>query len=248
MPQADRLLTQRGDCAVKVGSQRRLGADVGVRGGHAGSVADRSDGELRAELLRRRDADQASRRVRHRSGRAMDDRDPEIDRQNTAWLARVLDERGWPGRAVVGEDGATAAWLLAQHADAQPRLQRRCLRQVANAVRAGEAPLWHWAYLLDRVLVNEHRAQRFGTQVTVRAGDYQPKRLHDPDRVDACCNQVGLQPLTTYLTGMRDEHPPEQPTVCCPQCGAETPFELPEAGQHTQLTCRCGRITTVSVG
>jgi hypothetical protein len=52
------------------------------------------------------------------------------------------DPRGpvsWRGRALVGEDGATASWLRAQHAHAQPAFQRRYLRLLADAVRADNA-------------------------------------------------------------------------------------------------------------
>jgi hypothetical protein len=40
-------------------------------------------------------------------------------------MARViLSTRGWPGWTLAGEDGAAAAWLLAQHADGDPVRQR----------------------------------------------------------------------------------------------------------------------------
>ena len=41
---------------------------------------------------------------------------------------------GWPGRSLVGEQGAMDAWLLAQHADRQPGFQRRALSLLAMAV------------------------------------------------------------------------------------------------------------------
>ena len=31
---------------------------------------------------------------------------------NTARMKTIVAERGWPGRSLVGEDGAQAAWLL----------------------------------------------------------------------------------------------------------------------------------------
>jgi|HubBroStandDraft_3_1064219.scaffolds.fasta_scaffold71532_2 hypothetical protein len=48
--------------------------------------------------------------------------------------------RGWPGRTLVGEDGAQAAWLLAQHADHNPDLQRAFLDALRDAVARGELP------------------------------------------------------------------------------------------------------------
>ena len=57
-----------------------------------------------------------------------------IDEDNTRWLGQVLSARGWPGRTLAGEDGAAAAWLLAQYADSDPARQR--------ASRATVGPLW----------------------------------------------------------------------------------------------------------
>ncbi|MBV8226282.1 MAG: hypothetical protein JO232_13960, partial [Verrucomicrobia bacterium] len=83
--------------------------------------------DLLKELLSRRDVDQASR-----SAFAADDQEAierliQIDDDNTAWLGKVVDTMGWPGRSLVGDEGAHAAWLLAQHADRHPSLQRRFL-------------------------------------------------------------------------------------------------------------------------
>ena len=80
------------------------------------------DKELRRELLAMAAEDQ---RIRHlvdehteASGKIPDDLIPEwtrIDAANTARLAEIVAEHGWPTRSLVGDDGANAAWLLAQH-------------------------------------------------------------------------------------------------------------------------------------
>ena len=35
------------------------------------------------------------------------------DGANLPWLRQVITGVGWPGKSLVGEDGAQAAWLLA---------------------------------------------------------------------------------------------------------------------------------------
>jgi hypothetical protein len=88
------------------------------------------DPGLRAELLRRMEKDQAAR--------AAGDGDTweQADAENLPWLKQLVAEIGWPGRSVVGEDGASAAWLLAQHADCDPGFQRHCLDLLTVAAAA----------------------------------------------------------------------------------------------------------------
>jgi hypothetical protein len=152
------------------------------------------DAELRAELLRRVEKDQAARRARDWGAvRA-------VDAENLPWLEQVIAEHGWPGSAVVGEDGAHSAWLLVQNAGAgDPAFQRRCLDLLTAAVEAGTAARRDLAYLTDRVLLAEGEPQEYGTQVTVRDGHYEPRNLRDPDLVDERRAAAGLEPLADYL-------------------------------------------------
>jgi hypothetical protein len=39
-----------------------------------------------------------------------------VDANNTIRMKEIVQAHGWPGRSLVGDDGATAAWLLVQHA------------------------------------------------------------------------------------------------------------------------------------
>jgi hypothetical protein len=123
------------------------------------------DDALAAELAARMERDQAVRTAvqRHASAEAID-RLVEIDHENTAWLRGVLDRVGWPGNSLVSEQGALAAWLLAQHADGDLGFQRECLARPAAAVEAGEAEPSHLAYLTDRVRLAQGQPQVYGTQ------------------------------------------------------------------------------------
>ena len=116
------------------------------------------DEELRAELRRRVAADQEARHTLDTAAMAAADAD------NLPWLRQVITDVGWPGKSLVGEDGAQAAWLLAQHADRDPAFQRRCLDLLTAAVERGEATAVQQAYLTDRVLLHEGKPQEYGTQ------------------------------------------------------------------------------------
>jgi hypothetical protein len=164
----------------------------------AGPARDR---RLWAELLRRTRRDQELRRRLAADAGPTPDRVllaelAAVDDENSAWLAGVVTQRGWPGRTLVGDDGVMAAWMLAQHADTFPDRQRAFLTALARAVAVGEASPAQHAYLQDRVRVNAGRPQLFGTQSTITAdGVREPFPIEDPDGLPARRAAAGLPPL-----------------------------------------------------
>lgn len=121
-----------------------------------------------------------------------------IDQENTARLEKIVDQYGWPLRSQVGEDGANAAWLLVQHADLSPKLQRKCL-DIMSKVPKDEISRKDVAYLTDRVRLAEGQEQLYGTQVTFAEGKWVPRPLVDAAKVDQRRAEVGLPPLDDYI-------------------------------------------------
>lgn len=115
-------------------------------------------------------------------------------------LREVMDEFGWPTSELVGEEAASAAWLIAQHADRQLDVQRDALRLMEQAVEAGVASRRELAFLRDRTLVNDGRQQVYGTQIAdVRDGAPLPWPCENPDRVDELRAEVGIEPFDEYI-------------------------------------------------
>jgi hypothetical protein len=131
--------------------------------------------DLRHELLRRAERDQAARSTPEPDWEVV----ASVDADNLAWLKEVVPEVGWPGKSMVGGDGEHAAWLLAQHADSDPEFQRICLDLVTQAVACSEALPTELAYLTDRVLLAEGKPQEYGTQFEGHEGRWVPRRLRD---------------------------------------------------------------------
>ena len=197
--------------------------------------------DLRAELLRRAERDQAARRT--------DDAETisQVDAENLPWLTDLIARIGWPGRSVAGADGAGAAWLLVQHADSDPGFQRRCLDLLTAAAAQGEASSTHVAYLTDHVLVAEGKPQEYGTQITGRKGRWEPLPLRDPGSVDERRADVSLGPLADYAAGFAADGPPEPPVVSCPTCQHAVPIWLPDPGEEAVADRPgCGR--TLRIG
>ena len=199
--------------------------------------------ELRAELRRRVAADQEARRTLESEAMAA------ADAANRPWLRQLIADVGWPGKSLVGEDGAKDAWLLVQHADRDPAFQRQCLDLLTAAVEDGEATAVEQAYLTDRVLLAEGEPQEYGTQAIARDGGFQPRNLRDPDHVDERRASVGLGSLAEYLAIMAGQHPPEPIRTPCPACGATVEAWPPDTGETSTGDCpRCGLVLTFRLG
>lgn len=119
------------------------------------------------------------------------------DEPRTDRLREIIDEHGWPTFDLVGRDGATAAWLIAQHADFDVEFQAEALELMRTALDGGQADPTEVAYLEDRVAVNRGEPQRYGTQVRCRDGRLEPATpLADPEGVDGLRAEVGMRPAT----------------------------------------------------
>lgn len=168
------------------------------------------DPKLREELLKRVKVDQdvraeAMKNLTTETGiadRKIIDRMIKVDADNTKWLKGAVKKHGWPGKSLVGEDGAHSAWLLIQHADHDRAFQKEVLPLIEAAVKQGEAKGSELAYLTDRVLVGEGKKQRYGTQFGANASGEQALRpLEDPVNIEELRKSVGLQPLMEYVEG-----------------------------------------------
>lgn len=159
------------------------------------SDSGQEDAELRSELLARAEADQ-----RVRKGLDFDtatdsqwDELARVDADNTRFLTDVIERYGWPGEHLVGPDGADAAWLLAQHAGHEYRVE--WLPLLRAAVAATDASPWHLAYVEDRINVYSAKPQRYGTQWCLIDGTHRLAPLAGASEVNTLRVRVGLDPL-----------------------------------------------------
>jgi len=162
---------------------------------------------LRAELLEMRQADLRLRAELVRDGSLFEgynERMAELHRRHNARLALVLAQHGWPGRSLVGEDGAAAAWLLLQHAILDPPLMRQAVPLLEQAVHANDAEPKHLAFLVDRIRTMEGRPQIYGTSHDWdETGNISPLPIDDPATVDERRQRVGLEPLAENTNRLR---------------------------------------------
>jgi len=116
-----------------------------------------------------------------------------IDSLNSVRIQHFLDVHGWLGKDKLGEDGNETLFLCIQHSD-DSILQDKYLPILKDAVKLGNAEPWHYAFLVDRILMNKGEKQIYGTQKII--SDDPTKSylipLRDPDNVDKLREEIGL--------------------------------------------------------
>ena len=161
---------------------------------------------LRAELLALIDHDDAVRSSLADDGSLFDGYHPVMEavhRANAARLREIIGEHGWPDSALVGDDGADAAWLIAQHSIGEPAFMRQCRELVDVASAAGRIPREHFAFLDDRIRAFEGRPQRYGTQFRDGPDGLEPFPLDDRVEVDIRRTALGMPPLDELIAQAR---------------------------------------------
>lgn len=153
---------------------------------------------LRKELTERARKDQEARKALLASpgSRELNDQVLRIDADNTAFMRSVIAKCGWPKQSAVGEEAATAAWLLTQHADMDPQYQVMAAQHMKYAVLAKEASPIRLALLVDRNRRLTNQPQVYGMQYYT--GPDKTIRFYDivtPGQLEARRAEIGLVPF-----------------------------------------------------
>ncbi len=121
-----------------------------------------------------------------------------IDSVNLIKVKGILDERGWLGDSVIGEQGNTTLFLVIQHFDQQT--QEQYLPMMREAVKNGNARPSSLALLEDRVALGQGKRQTYGSQIGYDDSGAYVLPLDDPDHVDERRASVGLGKLQDYVS------------------------------------------------
>lgn len=127
---------------------------------------------------------------------------------NQQRLKEMFKKDGFLGYDIVGKKGSHNFWLLVQHCDSFPKFQNQVLLKMKEEVLKDNASAVNYAFLIDRVAINNGKKQVYGTQVAYNWKHCQayPKKMIDSSNVNIRRNSIGLQPLETYLNEMSQLH------------------------------------------
>ena len=117
---------------------------------------------------------------------------------HTDRLKAIVQEYGWPGIHVVGNDGALAAWVLLLRGYDIIFMQA-CLILMHRALHENDVEPGTVAFLEDRILVRTGKPQRYGSQYHRVDEEIIPYPIDDEAHVDERRATVGFMPLEVYL-------------------------------------------------
>jgi hypothetical protein len=121
------------------------------------------------------------------------------DEKNLRRVTELLDKYGWLGTDDVGRKGNQALYLVILHAD--PATRKKYLPKMRDANERGKAAASELALLEDRVLLDEGKNQRYGSQLKFNPdkGTYELYPIDDEAEVNERRQEMGLAPLEDYL-------------------------------------------------
>lgn len=197
-PEMAAALAKCPSAAAFVRAQEQAKADAATAT-PAEATAAPSDPALRARLLEMERLDQQVRNgdwSQEAMGKMV-----AMDAEHLPQMRRIVAEHdGLPSMAQVGRDGVAAAWLLVQHADADPALQERVLGTLTrHGARSGEVSAHQLVLLTDRVLIANGKPQRYGSQLIPEQGRWVSKPIADPAQVDVLRAGMDEMPLADYV-------------------------------------------------
>jgi len=122
-----------------------------------------------------------------------------IIQSNFPFIKNIAYKYGFPGYSLVGIESSNNYWMLVQHSDFDVPFQKRILKLMKLKVDKKNASGQNYAYLIDRINLNEGKQQIYGTQIIMGVGGTKLKLCVDTLNLDRRRLSVGLKPIKEYL-------------------------------------------------
>ena len=128
----------------------------------------------------------------------------ESDERASHYLENLLNEIEWVDATTFGQEASRWAFLIAQHADRNIDLQVLALERMTPFVDIGEVDKPDFAYLTDRVAINQGREQVYGSQTTGKCKDglLISEPIKNIETVDVRRASMELDTLDEYLSAI----------------------------------------------
>lgn len=117
------------------------------------------------------------------------------DTKNITEAKKIIKKYGWPTFNLIGKKAVNSFWIIVQHADRDTKFQKQCLELLKKTTINKQAKPKSLAFLTDRVLSAEGKAQKFGTQFVFKNGKLVPGKIFDKKNVNKRRSEYGLNTL-----------------------------------------------------
>ena len=134
----------------------------------------------------------------------------DIDKKNTSALKTIIKKIGFPTIKMVGAKASKGAWLIVQHADKDISFQKIVLKQLRVLYEENPKSICNLAipFLTDRVLVNSHKKQIYGSQLhLLKNGKLVVQPIQNKKQVNTLRIEWNLPPIEEYLKSAQGYHP-----------------------------------------
>lgn len=121
-----------------------------------------------------------------------------IQKADLDWFKPVVDAHGFPAIQQVGLKGVEHAWMLVQHADADPAFQAKVLADLKPQLSTEPFLKNDYALLFDRVRTAQHKKQVYGTQFGSKNGRLVMDPTEDVTQLDTRRAAMDLMPIADY--------------------------------------------------
>lgn len=122
-------------------------------------------------------------------------------------VKKIVAENGYPTFSKVGKESSENFFILIQHSDADVKFQEKMLPLIKLQVGKKQVKGSNYAFLYDRIQINNGKQQLYGTQVTYDTnGNAIPKSLSDEKNVNKRRKEFNIKPIEEYMKQMTELH------------------------------------------
>lgn len=123
---------------------------------------------------------------------------------NEEKIIAILDHQGWPSKNIIGEQGQITICNVLQHSSIEIRI--KYLPMMRKAVEEKELMPRLLARAEDRLATDRGDLQLYGGQIKYypETKSFNVWPIKDPANVDQRREKIGLQPIETFLSNLRN--------------------------------------------
>jgi hypothetical protein len=123
------------------------------------------------------------------------------------FIKNIVKKNGFPTFEKVGKESSTRFFILIQHSDKDVKFQEKMLPLIKKQVDKKQAKGSNYAYLFDRIQINNGKEQLYGTQLGYdNEGNPFSKNLKDKENVNKRRAEFDMETLEEYLAMATEMH------------------------------------------